>query len=163
MRTEALHSSGLSQLLEEPLTVEVEGNQIGRAGRQADSLATLLYDVNDAEARLQELQQQRPETFRPQAMSTTSPAGCPLSERVPLFVIGAPSRLYYVQHTAKIFQDRGFADIHWIRTPEACELDRITQDAKKRCMVYWFILVDSCGASLAEVLDSARRHQGHGV
>ena len=39
MRAEALHSSGLSQLLGEPLAVEVGGNQIGRAGREADSLA----------------------------------------------------------------------------------------------------------------------------
>ena len=76
-----MHGSGLSHLVDEPLTVEVEGNQIGRAGREDDSLATLLYDVNDAEARLQDLQQRRPELFRPQAMSTTSPAGCPLSER----------------------------------------------------------------------------------
>ena len=136
-----MHSSGLSQLLEEPLTVEVEGNQIGRAGREANSLATLLYDVNDAEARLQELQQQRPAIFRPQAMSTTSPAGCPLSERVPLFVIGAPSRLYHVQHTAEICRGRGFPTIYWLRTPEACELDRITPDAKKRCMVYWLTTV----------------------
>ena len=101
MRTNALHSSGLSQLSDEPLSVEVEGNQVGRVGRDADSLATLLYDVNDAEARLQDLQPRRPEFFRPQAMSTTSPAGCPLSERVPLFVIGAPSRLYHVRKTPR--------------------------------------------------------------
>ena len=127
--------------MDETLTLEVEGNQIGRAGRQDDSLATFLYDVNDAEARLQDLQQRRPELFRPQAMSTTSPAGCPLSERVPLFVIGAPSRLYHVRHTAEIFQNRGFADIYWIRTPEACEMDGITQDAKKRCRLFWLTAV----------------------
>ena len=126
-----MHTLGLSQLVDEPLTLEVEGNQIGRAGRQDDSLATLLYDVNDAEARLQDLQHRGPELFRPQSKS----------KRVPLFIIGTPARLYHVQHTAKTFQNRGFADIHWIRTPEACELDPITPDAKKRCMVYWLTIV----------------------
>ena len=144
-----MHGSGLSHLVDEPLTLEVEGNQIGRAGRQDDSLATLMYDVNDAEARLQDLSRRRPEPVQPQAMSSTSTNSAAghvvppqaMQGQVPLFILGPPSRSYYVKHTAGIFHRRGFGPIHWIRALEACELYLIKTDAKTRCMVFWLTTV----------------------
>ena len=48
VRTSRMHSSGIIQLVETPITPELEKNQAGRIARVSSGLATHLYDVDDS-------------------------------------------------------------------------------------------------------------------
>ena len=48
VRTSRMHSSGIIQLVETPITPELEKNQGGRIARVGSGLATHLYDVDDS-------------------------------------------------------------------------------------------------------------------
>ena len=47
VRAEALHGSGISRLVDEPLSSELEGNMCGRVGRLSPGFATLLYETDE--------------------------------------------------------------------------------------------------------------------
>ena len=47
MRDEVLHASGISRLVDEPLSSELEGNMCGRVARLSSGVATLLYEPDD--------------------------------------------------------------------------------------------------------------------
>jgi HrpA-like RNA helicase len=48
VRDEVLHASGISRLVDEPLSRELEGNMCGRVARVSPGLATLLYETDDS-------------------------------------------------------------------------------------------------------------------
>ena len=110
--TTALHASGVSRLLDEPLSRELEGNMSGRVARVSPGVATLLYDIDDTELALAAL----PKEIRPPARKSKVP---------PVIIVGPPTRWYVVKHTFKHFVERGFEELYWLRTPEAFELDNL--------------------------------------
>lgn len=120
-----MNESGLCLLNDEPVSAELPGNQTGRVARTRPGLATFLDDVDDTEQALLQL----PKVTRPPA------------REIATFLLGPPSRLYYVLHTCAHLVSHGFPDVRWLRTPETHELGVYTTSANAKVMTFSYTTV----------------------
>ncbi len=92
MRSEGVNASGLKRLMDQRLSVELQGNMSGRVARTEPGLATFLFDVDDSELGLAHVEQNY-NLIRPPAMNQIRPPA------MMTLVLGPPSRLYLVLAT----------------------------------------------------------------
>ena len=58
-------------------------------------------------------------------------------------VFAPPQRLYYVRHTIRHLQERGFPEVMWLRTPDASEISHLDpeQQARRRVMIVFYTTI----------------------
>ena len=58
-------------------------------------------------------------------------------------VVSPPKRLYYAEHTMQHLEERGFPEVHWLRSPDADEIAHLDPDkkAERRVMIIFYATV----------------------
>ena len=146
VRASAMHASGISYLLDEPVSLELESNMAGRVARTCNGFATFLYDIDDTRIALSDIPRQPRGTNS--VADHVAPRGTyPVADDVAApqlaLIVGPPARLHYIRHTCAHLRGRGFTNVKWLRTPDAPELDSFDKDkdAQRRCMMFWYTTV----------------------
>ena len=67
-------------------------------------------------------------------------------------IFSPPARLYFVDHTKKHLEQRGFRCVKWLRTPDAHEMAYLDQAERgeRRVMILWYMTVFPTVRCLAE-------------
>eukprot|EP00959_Pyramimonas_sp_CCMP1952_P097239 2032629-Pyramimonas_sp.AAC.1 len=99
----------------------------GRVSRTGPGLVTYLFDFDDSDAGLASL-------------STAGEIDGKIGDAITL-VLGPPSRLYLVATTIHHLRQRNFPNVHWLRMPEASELDVFSVPSNGRVMACWASVV----------------------